>query len=175
MVSEGTRAAPANAAGDRGGRTAPPGLAPHPVTVEARRFVMSRRLWPCPGTIQLQQVVRETDHAPLCADVRETAERKAPEPAAVFDVRKDGFDDRFAPPIDRVAQRGAQLRPHQLARFAAPIGRWWPPTKGDAMAGPVRRDVGVDAARVRRPEIRLAEESRIRGEHGGALPGVGLE
>jgi len=31
MVSEGTRAAPASAAGDRGVGTAPPGRAPHPV------------------------------------------------------------------------------------------------------------------------------------------------
>src|SRR5207249_11637815 len=73
--------------------------------------------------MQLQEIVRQADQAPLRADLGQTPERKAPEATPGFDVRKDVLDDRLAAPIDRLAMRRTQLRAHLLTCRAATIPR----------------------------------------------------
>src|SRR5215831_19447592 len=108
MLSEATRAALASPVqGIDGPRTGSPPFTPC--------AVISHWLRACSGAIQLQQVVREADQAPLRADVREPTERKTSEAAPVFDVREDGLDDGLAAPVDGGAEWGAQLGPHLLA------------------------------------------------------------
>src|SRR5438876_8679395 len=120
MVSEMTPARAGMAGGRR--RTVREPRAPRMTAIPDGAGLMSRGPRARPRPKQLQEVVRQADHGPLGAYLREAAEGKAPKAATGFDVGENGLHDRFAALIDDFADRGPQLRAHLLARRATPVG-----------------------------------------------------
>src|SRR5438876_1209098 len=157
MVSEMTPARAGMAGGRR--RTVRELRAPRMTAIPDGAGLMSRGPRARPRPKQLQEVVRQADHGPLGAYLREAAEGKAPKAATVFDVGENGLHDRFAAPIDDFADRRPQLRAHLLARRATLVGRRRPRPGCATMPVPVRRNIGVHAPGVRRAQVRFAEES----------------
>src|SRR5258708_13492854 len=76
--------------------------------------------------VQLQNVVRETDHGPLPLHLLMTTEEKLPEAARLFDLSKHRLHDRFAFGVDRRPRLGLQFPPHAVhpRRFLGKRSPW---------------------------------------------------
>src|SRR5258708_32990575 len=64
--------------------------------------------------VQLQNVMRETDHGPLPLHLLQTTQEKLPEAARLFDLSKHRLHDRFAFSVDRRPRLGLQFPPHPV-------------------------------------------------------------
>src|SRR5229473_5281451 len=91
--------------------------------------------------VQLQNVVRETDHGPLPLHLLQTTQEKLPEAARLFDLSKHRLHDRFAPGVDGRSHLGLQFPAHAVhpGRFLGERSPW-----ARLMAATVRLPIGSD-------------------------------
>src|SRR5258707_13884983 len=91
--------------------------------------------------VQLQNVMRETDHGPLPSPLLQTTQEKLPEAARLFDLSKHRLHDRFAFGVDRRPRLGLQFPPHAVhpRRFLGKRSPW-----ARLLATTVRLPIGGD-------------------------------
>src|SRR5713101_212463 len=91
--------------------------------------------------VQLQNVVRETDHGPLPLHVLQTPQEELPEAARLFDLSKHRLHDRFAPGVDGRSHLGLQFPAHAVHPCRS-LGKR--PSRARLLAVTIRLPVGRD-------------------------------
>src|SRR5260370_13532629 len=113
--------------------------------------------------VQLQNVMRETDHGPLPLHLLQTTQEKLPEAARLFDLSKHRLHDRFAPGADGRSHLGLQFPAHAVHPRRS---LWKRPPRAWLLAITVRFPVGGDEAF----DLFLLQVLQIRVR---AIPAVG--